>query len=140
MSMYFLRRGKVEVLEPKGADVRSFLFTLFFCTRVLFFIFSIALLFCFIYKLLMYRNIFTLICLANHNQCQVLVVLGAGSYFGEIGCLVENGRRLNSVRALTKVEFYSLSKANLDLVRTVGSLMQHFLCPKTQCMCVTVCP
>ena len=50
------------------------------------------------------------------NSEEILVKLSDGSYFGEIGVLVESGKRMFSIKALKKCEYYMLTKADLDWV------------------------
>jgi CRP-like cAMP-binding protein len=50
------------------------------------------------------------------RSTRVVATLEEGGYFGEIGILVSNGRRSNTVLAAKKCEYYTLSKADLDWV------------------------
>jgi CRP-like cAMP-binding protein len=50
------------------------------------------------------------------NSEEILVKLSDGSYFGEIGVLVEHGKRMFAIKALKKCEYYMLTKADLDWV------------------------
>ena len=50
------------------------------------------------------------------RSTRVVAILEEGGYFGEIGILVSNGRRSNTVVARTKCEYYTLQKTDLDWV------------------------
>ena len=50
------------------------------------------------------------------RSTRVVATLNEGGFFGEIGILVENGRRTNTVVARTKCEYYTLQKSDLDWV------------------------
>eukprot|EP00944_MAST-04C_sp_MAST-4C-sp1_P007820 g7820.t1 len=50
------------------------------------------------------------------NSEEILVKLSDGSYFGEIGVLVEHGKRMFAIKALKKCEYYMLTKNDLDWV------------------------
>jgi CRP-like cAMP-binding protein len=50
------------------------------------------------------------------RSTRVVAILEEGGYFGEIGILVNNGRRSNTVVARTKCEYYTLQKTDLDWV------------------------
>lgn len=50
------------------------------------------------------------------NSEEILVKLADGSYFGEIGVLVDHGKRMFSIKALKKCEYYMLTKDDLDWV------------------------
>jgi CRP-like cAMP-binding protein len=50
------------------------------------------------------------------RSTRVVATLEEGGYFGEIGILVRNGRRSNTVIAATKCEYYTLGKDDLDWV------------------------
>ena len=50
------------------------------------------------------------------RSTRVVAMLVEGGYFGEIGILVNNGRRSNAVLAQSKCEYYTLGKEDLDWV------------------------
>ena len=50
------------------------------------------------------------------RSTRVVACLSEGGFFGEIGILVNNGRRTNTVVASTKCEYYTLQKSDLDWV------------------------
>jgi voltage-gated potassium channel len=50
------------------------------------------------------------------RSTRVVATLNEGGFFGEIGILVDNGRRTNTVVACSKCEYYTLQKTDLDWV------------------------